>query len=106
MLTILRLLQFSNTLLPKERTLLGMKMLSRLAQPLKASWSIPLMELVMFTSFKLVHPSKMLLAMLSILVVKEKLRSDVQFLKATHPIAFTLLGISISSSEEQSWKQE
>ena len=106
MFTILRLLQSSKTLLPNDRTLLGMKRLSRLAQPLKASWSMPLMELVIFTSFRLAHPSKRLLAILSMLVVKEKRRSEVQFLNATHPMAFTLLGISISSSEEQSWKQE
>ena len=93
-------------LLASDFTLLGMKMLSSEEHPLKASWSMPRMELVMLTSFRLEHPSKRLLAMLSMLVVNEKLRSEVQFLNATHPMAFTELGMSMLSSEEQFWNAE
>ena len=49
---------------------------------------------------------KMLFAILSMLVVKAKRINEVQFLNAIHPMAFTLLGNSISSREEQSWKAE
>jgi hypothetical protein len=46
------------------------------------------------------------LAMLSILVVKAKRFKEVQFLNATRPMVFTLLGNSIYSSAEQSWNAE
>ncbi len=102
MLTVFRLDQSSKALVPILLTELGMLMVSRLVHPLKASWVMLVMEVGIYTSSRLVQPSKILFAILSMLVVKAKRFREVQFLNATHPMAFTLLGNSISSSAEQS----
>ena len=74
------------------------------AQFLKASRLIDLMLEEIFTSSKLVQPSKRPFAILLMLVVNTNDLRDEQFLKQSLPIVFTPFGMEISSNEEQSSK--